>query len=380
MRIHSVEVYHLRAPLKHEFSFSQFSYSHRDAMLIRVGTDDGLAGWGEAYGPAVVTATIVREYLAPLVIGRDPRAVEDLWELLYARSIDYGQKGVMLAAISALDIAFWDIKARDAGLPLYRALGSEPVESIPCYWTGFYFGGSEPLEERWQREAEVCLSKGFSAVKIKVGLGVQRDAELVAAVRKFTGPGCRLAMDANHAYTPREAIQLVRAVESQRLHWFEEPVSPQDPDGYLEVKSATSVPLAGGECEATRFGFERWFRKRALDYAQPDLCACGGITEGMKIATLASLTGIHVTPHAWGSAIGQAAALHFYAARPRNPHTTTEEDKLIECDHTENPFRTEIVETPLRLEGGRWYLPETPGLGVEVRRESFDRYLVDSSM
>ena len=146
MQIRSVDAVHLRTPLDRPFSFSQFSYSDREAMLVRVVTEDGRTGWGEAYGPAAVTAAIVREFLGPMVVGRDPRAVESLWELLYARSIDYGQKGVMIAAISALDIAFWDLKAQDAGVPLYRLLGSEPVESIECYWTGFYFGGEESLE------------------------------------------------------------------------------------------------------------------------------------------------------------------------------------------------------------------------------------------
>ena len=379
MRISRVDAYHLRTALRQPFSFSQFSYAHREAMLVRITTGDGREGWGEAYGPAATTAPIVREFLGPLVLGRDPRAVEALWELLHARSVDYGQKGIVLAAISALDIACWDLKAQDAGLPLYRALGAEHVDSIECYWTGFYFGGDEPLEGRWEREAETCLDAGFRAVKMKVGQGVERDAELVAALRGFVGPGVKLSIDANHAYTPVEAIQLARSVERHGIHWFEEPVSPLDPEAYLEVKARTSIPLAGGECEYSRFGFDRWFRLRAFDFAQPDICACGGITEGMKIAVLGSLTGIHVTPHAWGSAIGQAAALHFYAARPRQPFTLTPEAKLIECDRTENPFRTEIADRPIRLDRGRWQLPDEPGLGVRVRPEALEPFLVASA-
>ena len=375
MRVRSVDTWHLRAPLSQPFSFSQFSYQQREAMLVRLTTEDGREGWGEAYGPAAVTAAIVRDFLGPLLIGRDPRAVESNWELLYARSLDYGQKGVMLAAISALDIACWDLKAQDANTPLYRLLGASPVESIQCYWTGFYFGGDEPLERRWEREARDCLDQGFKAAKMKVGLGVARDAELVAAVRHFLGSGVKLSIDANHAYMPAEAIDLARRVEGLGIHWFEEPVSPLDPEAYLQVKSQTPIAIAGGECEATRFGFERWFRLRAVDFAQPDLCACGGITESLKIATLGSLTGVHVTPHAWGSAVGQAAALHFYAARPRHPSTLTPESKLIECDRTENPFRQVIADKPLRLEGGRWYLPDTSGLGVTIRPEAFEPYL-----
>ena len=376
MRVRSVDTFQLRAPLREPFGFSQFAYSQRETLLVRLSTEDGREGWGEAYGPASAVGALVRDFLGPLVATRDPRAVESLWERLYARSVDFGQKGVMLAAISALDIACWDLKAQDAGVPLYRALGADRADSVECYWTGFYFGGQEPLERRWEREAKACLDEGFRAAKMKVGQGVERDAELVGAMRSFLGPDAKLMIDANHAYTPVEAIRLARLVERHGIHWFEEPVSPLDPDAYLEVKARTEIPLAGGECEYTRFGFDRWFRRRALDFAQPDICACGGISEGMKIAALASLTGIHVTPHAWGSAVGQAAALHFYAARPRQPFTLTPEAKLIECDRTENPLRTAIVDRPIPLERGRWRLPEAPGLGVAVRAELLAPYVV----
>jgi D-galactarolactone cycloisomerase len=378
MQISAIDAFHLRAELDEPFGFSQFSYSKREAMLVRITTDSGLEGWGEAYGPAKLTATAVNEFLGPILIGRDPRDIEALWALLYARSIDYGQKGTMIAAISAIDIALWDVKAQAANVPLYRLLGGESTESIECYATGFYFGGDEPLEQRWEREARGYLDDGFRAMKMKVGQGISRDAELTAVLRGIVGPDIKLAIDANHAYTPVEAISLARKVERHDIHWFEEPVSPLDPQAYLEVKRATTIPLAGGECEYTRFGFDQWFRLRAIDYAQPDICSCGGITEAMKIATLASLTGIHVTPHAWGSAVGQAAALHFYAARPRQPFTLTPEQKLIECDRTENPFRTNIVDAPIHFENGRWHLPESAGLGVDVRADNFKNYLVAS--
>ena len=211
MRICGVDVYHLRAQLSQPFSFSQFSYGHRDAMLVRVSTGDGLEGWGEAYGPASVTAAIVRDFLGPLLIGRDAHSVESNWELLHARSIDHGQKGVMLAAISALDIACWDLKAQAAGVPLYRLLGGERLESIECYWTGFYFDQEEPVERRWEQEARECLELGFRAVKMKVGLGVSRDVELVAALRGFIGPDVRLSIDANHAYAAPRGHRFGRA-------------------------------------------------------------------------------------------------------------------------------------------------------------------------
>ncbi len=374
MKITAIDVHPLRVELREPFAFSQWTFRHRETTLVSVRTDEGLEGWGEAYGPAAPNAAAVRDFFAPHLVGRDPRDTEALWHFLYARSVDYGQKGTMLAAISSLDIAFWDIKAQAAGVPLYRLLGGAETESIPCYATGFYFT-EKNLEGKFAREAESYLADGFTAMKMKVGLGVERDAALVETVRRAVGPEPRLMIDANHAYSATDAIALGRRVESHRITWFEEPVSPLDLRSYLEVKRRLSIPIAGGECEYTRFGFEPLLRRRAVDYAQPDLCSTGGISEGMKIATLASIYGVHVTPHAWGSAVGLAAALHFYAALPGPPATLLPAQKLIECDRTENPFRTEIAASPIRRKAGRLYVPQTPGLGIKIRENRLKQYV-----
>lgn len=377
MRISAVRAHPAGAPLRRPFAFSQWLFTHRETLIVEVETAEGITGWGEAYGPAKPNAAAVMEFFAPKILGRDPRDTEDLWQFLFARSLDYGQKGTMLAALSALDIAFWDIRAKDAGRPLYRALGAARQRSVRCYATGFYpprEDDGETAEARFEAEAAQYRAMGFRAAKMKVGFGLERDVHLVETVRRALGEEIRLMIDANHAYDPITAVALARRVEQQDIGWFEEPVSPLDMEGYLEVKRGTTIPIAGGECEATRFAFEPWLRRRAFDYAQPDLCACGGISEGMKIATLASAHSVHVTPHAWGSAIGQAAALHFYAARPRHPGSLTPEEKWIECDSTENPFRTEIVAEPVRFEAGEWLLPEAPGLGVEIDRDALKRF------
>jgi D-galactarolactone cycloisomerase len=375
MKISRISAYHLRAKLSRAFAFSQRRYDAREAAIVSVETEDGLTGWGEAYGPASPVKAAVQDLFAPLITGRDPRDHEDLWQTMFSRTVDHGQKGTLLAAISGIDIALWDLKAQAAGLPLYRLLGGAHTQSIPCYATGFYFSDDESPELRFRREAEQYKAQGFGAMKMKVGQGVETDVALVAMLRKLIGPEIRLMIDANHAYTPTEAIALGRRVERHEIYWFEEPVSPLDLDGYAEVKRALAIPIAGGECENTRFGFEPLLRRRLVDFAQPDLCACGGITEGMKIAALASVYNVHLTPHVWGTAIGQAAALHFYAARPRHPATTTPEDKLIECDQTEHPFRVSIAGRPLELANGCWLLPESPGLGIEVNRAALERFL-----
>jgi D-galactarolactone cycloisomerase len=368
MQIERITPHVLRADLRRPFRFSQWSYSQRATMLVSVETADGITGWGEAYGPPEIAAEAIRSFYAPLLAGRDPRDRESLWQLMFARGVDYGQKGIMVAAISALDIALWDIGARAAGMPLYRFLGASAQRSIPCYATGFYFRDTDiqAIAREFAAEAEQHLADGFRAMKLKVGLGVENDLVLIATVRKAIGPSIRLMIDANHAYDPLTAIDLGRRAEQYDLAWFEEPVTPLDPVAYLEVKRALRVPVAGGECEYTRFGFEPLLRTRAVDYAQPDLCACGGISEGLKIAALASLYSVHVTPHAWGTAVGQAAALHFYAARPSHPATLVPESKWIECDRSENPLRYGIVKEPIQLCRGEWLLPQSPGLGIDV--------------
>ncbi len=372
MLIKTIRAFKLRAKLEQPFAFSQWRFTHRETTLVRVETDNGIEGWGEAYGPSGA----IEQFFAPMLLGRDPRDTESLWHFLFARSIDYGQKGTLVAAISALDIAFWDIRATSAGLPLYRMLGASETDRIPCYATGFYFTDEQLAASALEREARDHLDHGFKAVKMKVGRGLEQDVQAVAILREAIGPTTRLMIDANHAYDPVQAISLGRRVERHEIYWFEEPVSRLDIEGYREVKRSLSIPLAGGECEYTRFGFEPLLRSRAIDFAQPDLCACGGISEGIKIATLASVYNTHVTLHAWGSSVGQAAALHFYAARPRHPATLTAEDKLIECDMTENPFRTQIAKRPIRFEDGYWHLPKDPGLGIAVDPSAVERFSI----
>ena len=376
MKIQKIQAYTLRAELKQPFRFSQWSYAHRAACIVSIEVEGGIVGWGEAYGPASTVATAVRDFFGPLIAGRDAREHEALWHFMFARSLDHGQKGAMVAAISAIDIALWDARAQAAGLPLYSVLGGSHTESIPGYATGFYFTETDVAAQarKFAAEAELYLSRGFSALKMKVGQGVLYDAQLVGAVRAAIGSGVRLMIDANHAYDSTAAIALGRQVEKHEISWFEEPVSPLDVNGYGDVRRALTIPIAGGECEYTRFGFAELFQRRALDYAQPDLCGCGGITEGLKIATLASVASIHVTPHVWGTSIGQAAAAHFYAARPAHPGTLTAEDKLIECDQSENTLRAGLAREPVRVENGRIYVPQAPGLGIQIDEEALRRF------
>lgn len=215
-------------------------------------------------------------------------------------------------------------------------------------------------------EAASYVEQGFHAVKMKVGFGIERDVAFVAAVRRAIGDGVQLMVDANHAYDTSTAIALGRAVQPYSITWFEEPVVPEDVDGYRAVRRALDIPIAGGEAEFTRHGFRHLITRGAVDILQPDLCLAGGISEGRKIAALASAWHVRCIPHVWGTGVALAAALHFIAALPEQPPALNSSSLLLELDRTENPLRDNLLCIPIAMDGCYALVPQAPGLGVEV--------------
>ena len=211
-------------------------------------------------------------------------------------------------------------------------------------------------------------------MKLKVGFGIAEDHRTVRAVREAIGSEVRLMVDANHAYDATQAIRLGRLMAPYDIYWFEEPVVPEDVDGYVQVKQALGIPIAGGEAEYTRFGFRELIARRAVDIVQPDLCACGGFSEAMKIWALASTWGISYFPHVWGSAVGLYAGLQLAASLPPNPLALFPLGPLFELDRTPNPFREKLSSAPLVRKGDRIEIPAGPGLGLEIDREFLKRH------
>jgi D-galactarolactone cycloisomerase len=207
-------------------------------------------------------------------------------------------------------------------------------------------------------------------------VGAGFGGSLIAAVRAAIGPDLPLMLDANHGYDAIEAIKLGRRVEAHDITWFEEPVPPEDLDGYREIKAAISIPVAGGECEYTRFGFRNVLQHRAIDILQPDTCAAGGLSECKKIADMASAFGVRYVPHVWGSAIGLAAALQLLAVLPRNPPGNRPLEPMLEFDRSEHPFRQAIVTAPIEHKNGVVTIPDGPGLGIEIDRAELERFKV----
>ena len=311
------------------------------------------------------------------VIGKDPFDVEAIWEDLYNRVKDYGTTGMAISAISGIDIALWDIMGRAVNKPVHKLIGGAYRNEVIPYATGLYFIDMNRLVEEAVEEALEFKNDGFRAIKMKIGLGdLKLDAKRVGAVRKAIGPDVKLAVDANHCFSVPNAIKLGRMLEEHDILWFEEPISPEDHDGYVEVTRALDMAVAGGENDFTRWGFRDVISRKAMDIVQPDLCAAGGFSECRKIATLASAFGVECVPHAWGSAIGLAATVQFLAALPDQPPAFRPMPPMLEFEQTPNPLRDHLAKEPIEQKKGIVKVPGGPGLGIEIDREVLKKYKV----
>ena len=378
MKIERVRTYHLRAELTpaEAFAYSQARYTARAAMLVEIVGDDGRSGWGEAYGPAAPSRTIIDELYATRLIGRDPMDTTVIWEDLYAAMRDYGRTGFPVAAQSAVDIALWDLKGIALGQPVAKLLGGVFRTHLTAYATGLYRHDVSDHAAALAAEARGYVNDGFRAMKLKVGFGVEEDARNARAVREAITRECRLAVDANHAYDAMTAIRLGRLIEPLDIAWFEEPVPPEDLEGYLQVKHALGMPISGGEAEYSRFGFRELVARRCVDILQPDICACGGFTEALRIAALANTWGVTVYPHVWGSAVGLHASMQWAASLPPNPFALIPGELWFELDRTANPFREGLAAEPIARAGAIIEVPQRPGLGLEVDRAVLERHAV----
>ena len=364
----------------------------REALLVRVETDRGLIGIGEAacFGGALRTVkAIVEGELRPLLVGEDPLRIERLWDRMYSRTFQHGRRGAVIGAISSVDIALWDILGQVAGLPLYRLLGGYRSQIRAYASGGFYQEGKGPRE--LAQEMARYAAVGFQGVKMKVGrnpsawigrgakgvllqdqlclVSPEEDLERVAAVREAIGQEVELMVDANTAWRPHEAIRMVRELERYHVYWLEEPVGTDDVEGSAQVAAATHIPVAGYETESTRYGFRELITRGSVGVVQADVTWAGGISECQRIAALAAAYGLPFVPHAYSSAIALVANLHLVASLPNG--------EWMELDRNPNPLREELITEPLGIDAqGFLPLPEGPGLGVELDEEVIARYQV----
>ena len=382
MQIVDVVAHLLSTPLEKPFAFSQGWVKTRNAMVVEVVTDEGVIGWGESlcHGlqPPEVAASFVEHCFKPMLIGRDPFAVEVLWEEMYNRTRPFGG-GAAVNAISGVDIALWDVIGRSLGQPVHKLLGGAFRSGLIPYATGFYRREREDPIKAGIEEAERHLSEGLHAIKLKVGFGVEADIGYVRAIRDAVGPEARIMMDANCAYDTPAARRILLGCQDAGVHFFEEPVAPEDLEGYRSLRHLTATFVAAGENLFGKMGFRRWISEGALDIVQPDLCSSGGFTECKKIAALAQAWNTTLIPHVWGTGVGLAASLQFIATLPPTPLSLDPEEPMLEYDRSSHPFREDLIGGAIRMSNGKVAVPQAPGIGVEVDRDILNRFGVPAN-
>lgn len=333
-------------------------YSRKmETCLVKITTDSGHVGWGEALAPVVpqVIAELITQLFAPLLTGQSPFASQVLNARMYDAMRDRGHiTGYHIDALAAVDIALWDLKGQILKQPVYQLLGGAFRDQIPCYVSGL----PEPdlparcaLALRWQQ-------KGFNAIKLALGYGVQQDIENVRAIRDTLGPHASLFLDAHWNYSVAQAAELANALHPLGVGFLEAPLLPEDIAGHRELRAKSPLPIALGETERTRYQFKPFIEQRAMDIVQPDVGRTG-ITELMHIASLAQTWNLQVAPHlSVGLGPCIAASIHVAAALPNL--------FMLEYQPPVFELANQLLDTPLVCEAGHYTLPQGAGLGIAI--------------
>jgi L-alanine-DL-glutamate epimerase-like enolase superfamily enzyme len=387
MRIKDIRTIALSYKCEPPYASASGVQARRGALLVEIETDDGTIGIGEAGVGGGVTATCIEKDLKPLLIGEDPLMIEGLWQKMFVCTRQYGRRGIVMNAISGIDIALWDIAGKVAGMPVYKLLGA-CRDRVEAYASGGFYQEGKGVDGI-AGEAEGYRARGFKGMKMKIGrnpstgthirqvtgnaefceVDPSEDLARIAAVRKALGPRAKLMVDVNCAWSPAFAIEMGREMAPYKLFWIEEPVMTDDIDGSARVADALDTAIAGYETEVSLTGFRELIQRGAVDIVQPDIAWTGGFSEGKRIAAFAQAHHRMVAPHAFGSAVLLMASLH-YAASISN-------GLVLEWDQNPNGLRTDLLKHDWQLESDSTIkLPERPGLGVELDREAVDRYRV----
>lgn len=372
MKITDVEALVLRMP---EIDIHAAD-STQDALVVRIHTDTGIIGIGEVDAcPPVIKAIIdappshaISSGLREILLGKDPRDIESLWDQMYEGSIFYGRRGAAVMAMSGLDIALWDILGKSLNQPIYRLMGGAYRHRIPAYASTLM---PETPDEA-ERHAKELANEGFRAIKFgwgPLGRDPDLDVELVRAVRKGAGDTIHIMLDIGFGWkNAHHAIDMTRRVQPFNPYWIEEPLRPDDRDGYATLADAVNVRIAAGEEDTTRFEFLELMDRGRVDIIQPDVTRCGGLTEAKRIAFLAHIRGKPCVPHAWSTSIISAASLHLIATIPNA--------LFLEYCVRPNPLNTSLAKTRPRVQDGYAEVPQEPGLGVELNEEQLQRFAV----
>jgi L-alanine-DL-glutamate epimerase-like enolase superfamily enzyme len=350
--------------------------SGQDVLLVKVSTDTGITGIGEVdssplavkgaiEGPfSHTTATGLRE----VVLGEDPFETEYLWNKMYRANIYAGRRGVGIHAMSGIDMALWDIKGKALGFPVWKLLGGGFHKKLRCYASSLF--GATPKETH--DLARRFRDRGFQAVKFgwdPMGRDANTDVDLVRQGRKGLGDGPDLLIDAGLVWDSKTALQRARAFEEFNIFWLEEPLRPDDYEGYCKLSQSTSIRIAAGEEESNRLSFLELMDRGKIDVVQVDLTRCGGFTEALKIASLAYDRGLVVANHGFTTYINVTAALHFLNSIPNA--------LIVEfVVEEETTLRERITRQKLRAQDGYLQIPNAPGLGIDLDEQEVERLRV----
>jgi L-alanine-DL-glutamate epimerase-like enolase superfamily enzyme len=371
MKITQVETIYLRQDVVKEQCDSG-----QDALIVRVHTDAGIVGIGEVDSNPMGAKGIIdgpfshttATGLANVLIGQDPFETEHLWHKMYRANIYGGRRGVAIHAMSGLDMALWDIKGKALGMPVWKLLGGGFRNEIRCYASSLW----GPTPDATRELASRYRDQGFTAVKFgwdPMGRDEATDIALVREARRGLGGDCDLMIDAGLVYDAKTAIQRAQAFAEYKPFWFEEPLRPDDYEGYAKLSAASPLRIAAGEEESNRASFIELMDRGKIDVVQVDLTRCGGFTEAMKIGALAWDRGLPVANHGFTTYINVAAALHWLASIP---------NALI-CEFVaeeETNLREAITKQKLRAKDGILTIPDAPGLGIDLDEDAIARYRV----
>lgn len=338
--------------------------------LVRVWTDEGLYGLGEMgtghYIPEAARAICL--FLKNTLVGQDPYEINVLFDKMYKLGANWGRRGIAMGVISGIENALWDLKGKALGVPVHSLLGGKFRNSIRTYASG---GMEQPIDSL-VREVNSYLEKGFTAVKIRGGYNAEKDVAKVKAIRKELGYNFDLALDCGQGYVPfawsaKEAIQVVKALEEYKLMFIEEPCRTDELDVYARVREASgTTPIAGGENGCSIFEYKQLIDKKCVDIIQPDVTHAGGIGEVKKAAEYAALNGLTVAPHVFRSGASFAAHLHLLSAIPNA--------LICEFQQVANPLREELLNQPIKMVDGKLVIPDEPGLGIHLTDDIINKY------
>ncbi len=373
MRIVSVTARVLRARPERGVVFAAGNYPEFSAVLVQVDTDEGITGYGEAIARAGGEATkaAVESLLGPAIIGRDPATIEGLYRLMIGQLRRFGHDGgIVVEAISGIDTALWDIAGKRAGKPIRDLLFGAGRESVPVYASSVYLDDVDVMIAQTREQ----VAAGYTTVKLKAGHaadagGKHADIEKLAAIRAAVGPDIALGVDANSAYDAADAVWMARRLVELDMCFFEEPVHPDDIEGYARVRAQSAIPLAGGETFFLLYGFQEFLARGLLDVVQPDLARCGGITGARQVATLTQAHRMRFAPHTgFSGGVSHLAALQTAAAAA--------ELWLLEYMFIDNPLRDIFIGGYPKPHNGMIDVPTGPGLGLELDLDLVDKYTV----